>query len=88
MIKITLIPKIKSDRWAGCLNIAFILLMALKSISFIPLPSFFIAAIGIAGFVVGIVAIVKKEISAANFLSTLIGVVILAWIIGEMIYPH
>lgn len=87
-MRITFMPKIKSGRWAGGLSLAFILLMALKSVSFIPLPSFFIAAIGIAGFVVGIVAIVKKEISAANVLSTLIGMVILAWMIGEMIYPH
>ena len=54
-----------------------------------PLPTFAIAAFGIAGFILAIIAIFKnKDKSILNFLPLLVGLIILLWIAAEVIYPH
>ncbi|HOJ11273.1 MAG TPA: hypothetical protein PK733_11860 [Clostridiales bacterium] len=87
-MKITLVPKTALGKWSVILSIAFIVFIALKTQSFFPLPSFSIAALGLAGFVVGIIAIIKKDRALLFFIPILVGLVIILWIAGELIYPH
>ncbi|NMA64554.1 MAG: hypothetical protein GX964_11040 [Syntrophomonadaceae bacterium] len=83
-----MLPKTASGKWAATLSIAFIILMALKMRLPFPLPSFFIAALGLGGFVTGIIALTKKDRTILVFLSILVGLVIIFWIAAELIYPH
>lgn len=81
-------PETLLGKWSVLLGILFIVFITLKMGPGFPLPTFAIAAIGIAGFVTGIISIVKKERSILVFLSVLLGLLIIAWIIGELVYPH
>lgn len=87
-MKFHLFPKTALGKWATGLGISFIIMMAAKMTIRFPLPTFSIAAFGLAGFVVGILALIKKDFSPFIFLSILVGVVITLWILGELIYPH
>ena len=87
-MKINILPKSKLGKWATGLGIAFILMILLKIKSFMPLPTFAIAAIGLAGFICGIMAIIKKERALAIFIPILVGLIITLWIAAEIIYPH
>jgi len=87
-MKINLLPKTASGKWAAILTIAFIILISLKIRHGIHLPTFIIAGLGVAGFVVGIIALVKKDRAIMTFLSILVGLVIFLWIAAEIIYPH
>lgn len=84
-----LLPVTTSGRWSLGLSLAFIVLIAIKIIAFLPLPTFAIALLGLAGFIVGIVAIlIKKDRAILNFVAILVGLVIILWLVGEIIYPH
>lgn len=84
-----LLPKTHTGRWAFGLSVAFIVLIAVKIIAFLPLPTFSIAAIGLGGFIIGIVAIFKnKDRAILTFLAILVGLVIMLWIVLEFIFPH
>jgi len=44
---------------------------------------------GIAGFIIGLIAIVrKKERAILVFLSTAIGFMVLLWVFAEILFPH
>ena len=87
-MKITLVPKSKAGKWAVILSVAFIILMAVKMLFHFILPSMVIAALGLAGFVAGIISVIKKDRAILVFVSILVGAVIILWIAAEIIYPH
>lgn len=88
-MKMSLLPKTHLGKWSVGLSIAFIILIWLKIQFGIHVMTFAIAALGLGGFLMGIVAIMKnKDRSILNFLSILVGLVIIIWIVGEIIYPH
>ena len=90
-MRFTFLPKSTIGKWAVGLSSAFIIFICLKiqnSIS-LPLPTFAIAAIGIAGFILAIIAIFKnKDKAILNLLPFLVGLVILVWIAAELLFPH
>ena len=90
-MRFTFLPKSTIGKWALGLSIFFIIFISLKiqdSIS-LPLPTFAIAAIGLAGFIVAIIAILRnKDKAILNFLPLLVGLVILFWISIELLFPH
>lgn len=88
-MKIALLPKTCLGKWSVGLSIGFIILIWLKIQYSIPIMTFAIAALGLAGFLIGIIAIIKKrDISILNFLPILVGLIIILWIAGEMVSPH
>jgi hypothetical protein len=88
-MKLSILPKTKLGIWADLLGILFIIFITLKiGGPGFPLPTFAIAVIGIAGFVIGIVSVVKKERAILALLPILLGLLIIAWIVGELVYPH
>ncbi|MFA7077871.1 MAG: hypothetical protein WC147_05575 [Syntrophomonas sp.] len=87
-MKIKLWPKTTSGKWAAILSIAFIILISLKIQIGIHPPTFAIASLGVAGFVAGIIAISKKDLSVLVILSILVGLVIISWTAAELFYPH
>jgi hypothetical protein len=61
----------------------------LKMMGALPLPTFAVAALGLAGFIAGIAAIIgKKERVILIFLPILVGFLIIFWTVAEIIYPH
>lgn len=88
-MKIRLWPKSGFGKWSAGLSIFFIILIWLKMQYGIHLMTFAIAALGLAGFLLGIVAIFKnKDRSILIYLSILVGLVIILWIAAELLYPH
>lgn len=88
-MKMSLLPKTHLGKWSVGLSIAFIILIWLKIQFGIHVMTFAIAALGLVGFLMGSVAIVKnKDLSILNFLPILVGSIIIIWIAGEIIYPH
>jgi hypothetical protein len=84
-----LLPKSLPGKWAVGLSLAFIILMAVKILSFLPLPTFAIAALGLAGFMVGIWAVFKnKDRVLLIIIPMLVGIVIILWTAAEFIFPH
>jgi hypothetical protein len=89
MKKISLVPKSRLGIWAAGLSIAFIIFIWLKMQSVNPMSTFFIAALGLAGFFLSITAIIKnKDRAVLTLLPIPVGLIIIIWIIGEMMYPH
>ena len=90
-MRFTFLPKSTIGKWALGLSIFFIILICLKmqnSIS-LPLPTFAIAGIGLAGFTVAIIAIFRnKDKAILNFLPILVGLIIILWIAAELLFPH
>ena len=88
-MKIAFIPKSTPGKWALGLGIAFIILIGLKILGLMPLPTFAIAALGLAGLVTSIVAIFKNgDRAVLTFLPVLVGLIIILWIAAELIFPH
>ncbi len=84
-----LLPGTRASKWAVGLSVAFIVLITVKILAFLPLPTFAVAALGLAGFIMGIVAIFKNKDSAIlTFVAILVGLVIMLWTILEFIFPH
>ncbi len=81
-------PKSTFGKWATGLSLTFILMITLKIFSFLPFPTFAIAALGLLGFICGIVAIIKKDRSVIITIPIFTGLVIILWIAAELIYPH
>ncbi len=76
-------------RWALALTLAFVVLMALKVQTFVPLPSPAIALLGLAGFVLALLALTRRDDRAILIIvPVLIGAVILLWTTGELLFPH
>lgn len=83
------LPKTHAGRWALGLSVAFIVLITVKIIAFLPLPTFAVAALGLVGFIVGIVAIFKnRDRAILTFISILVGLIIVSWTVAELIFPH
>ncbi|MDD2422156.1 MAG: hypothetical protein PHU78_08475, partial [Heliobacteriaceae bacterium] len=72
-MRFALWPKSSLGKAAAVLSIAFIVFIVLKSSTGFPLPTFIIAGIGVAGFVAGLAAIIKRDRSAGAFLAVLVG---------------
>ncbi len=88
-MKMTLIPHDKPGAWAAILAASFVIMIWLKIKGSMPLPTFAIAAIGLAGFFAGIFAIVvRKNRSLLTFMSIPIGLLILVWFTAELIFTH
>jgi membrane associated rhomboid family serine protease len=86
-----ILPKTTLGKWAVGLSIAFIILIGMKIADYIhfPLPTFAIAALGIIGLIIGLLAVFRnKDRAILNFLPILVGVVILLWTAAETIFPH
>lgn len=93
-MKIQLWPKKTAGKWAATLTLFFIASMSIKllgSAMFIrlPLPTPFLAVIGVAGFVMGVISIVKnKDRAFLTLLSIPVGLLIIFWTAAEIVVPH
>ncbi|WP_334115187.1 DUF5050 domain-containing protein [Mesotoga prima] len=77
-MKITFLPRSRLGKWGFFLSLAFILLLfAQIQFSLIPLPVFSVMALGVAGFVLSIIAFIKKDRALGTLLSIIIGAVII-----------
>ena len=84
-----LLPTTKLGKWALWLSVAFIILITIKIVLWLPLPTFVLAALGIAGFIVGMIAIIKdKDRAVLIFVSILVGILIILWTVLEFVFPH
>jgi len=88
-MKRPILPKTKQGTWAAALAIIFIIFILMKMMGLMPLPTFFIAAIGLAGFIMGIIALIRNgERALLNYLPLVAGLIILLWIAAELLFPH
>lgn len=90
-MKIYLWSKKAMGKWAASLTLLFIVLMSLKMFTLgrLPLPTPFIAGLGVIGFISGIVSFVKnKDRSILTILSIPIGLLIIFWVAAEIAFPH
>ncbi len=87
-MKLGFLPKTTPGKWSVGLGIVFIILIWTKIQYSIHMPTFAIAAFGLAGLFTGIAAIFRKDRSVLNFLPILVGLLILLWIAAELIFPH
>lgn len=88
-MKMGILPKGKWAWWAALLGIVFIISIILKMRDAMPLPTFAIAALGLAGFAAGIVAIIMdRDRSFFTYLAVCVGSIIVLWIAAELIFPH
>lgn len=93
-MKMQLYSKTKAGKWAAILTIFFIALMAIKLSALamlirLPLPTPILAVIGVIGFILGIISIVKnKDRFVLTLLAILIGLLIILWTAAEIAYPH
>lgn len=87
-MKRQILSQTPSGKWAGILTLAFIILMALKSIR-LPLPSPVIAVLGVVGFILAVISIIKnKDRSLLTWLAIPVGLIIIFWAGAEIMYPH
>jgi hypothetical protein len=88
-MRFVFLPKTTLGKCSIGLSILFIIFILLKIQGSMPMPTFAIAVFGIAGFIIAIIAIFKKEDKAIlNLLPLLVGLVILLWIAAELMFPH
>jgi hypothetical protein len=93
-MKIQLWPKKTAGKWAATLTLFFIISMSIKLLGLamfirLPLPTPFLAVIGVAGFVIGIISIVKnKDRALLTLLSIPVGLFIIFWTAAEIAVPH
>ncbi len=89
-MKIQIWSKTKVGQSAACFILLFIILMILKFFTYrIPLPTPVIACLGIIGFILGTISVVKnKDRSLLTFLSILIGLLVVLWVVAEILFPH
>ena len=86
--------KTTTGKWAAGLTLAFIVLIALKMVGLgatirQPLPSPVLALMGVVGFIMGLVAIIKyKDRALLTLLSIPVGIIIIAWTLAEIAFPH
>lgn len=103
-MRIYLVPKTLPGKWSAWLIIAFFLLFAVFHLLvtsgqrggatffsnlLLTIPIFLAAICGIAAFFAGLFSVIwRRERSAFVFLSTLIGLFVLAFVLGEVLVPH
>ena len=77
-MKITFLPRSRLGKWGLFLSLAFvILLFAQIQFSLIPLPVFSLLTLGVVGFVLSIIAFVKRDRAVGTLISIIIGAVII-----------
>ncbi len=77
-MKITFLPRSRLGKWGFSLSLAFILLLfAQIQFSLIPLPVFSLLTLGVVGFVLSIIAFVKRDRAVGTLISIIIGAVII-----------
>lgn len=83
-------PQSKEGKWAFGLALAFLALMLLKGgeVISLPLPTPVIALAGYASLILGIVAFVRKDRSYGVLYALAIGILVLAWTLAELLFPH
>jgi len=97
-------PKTVLGKWAIWLIVVFFILFAVFQILvaigqrggekffdnlLLAMPGLLMAITGIGSFFTGIVSIVKnKERAALVFVATAVGLLILLFVLGEIIFPH
>ena len=90
-MKLNFIPKTRLGKWSIGLSIAFIVLIGMKIADYFhfPLPTPAIAALGLMGFILSLIAIFRnKDRAILIFLPVLVGLVIILWTTAEFIFPH
>jgi hypothetical protein len=88
-MKLKIKPGTKMGKWSVGLGIIFIILIWVKIQFFLPVPVFGIAALGLAGFVLGLIALIKnKDRSILLFIPLLVGSIIIIWAAAELMFPH
>jgi len=103
-MKIYFIPKTNLGKWSIRLIIAFLILLGLFFIFIVlgerggdtffsnlklAIPGLLSAISAIAAFFIGLISIIKsKERSVCVFLASLIGFLILLWVLAEILFPH
>ncbi len=93
-MKIQLWSNTTTGKWAAILTLLFIVFMFFKFSALdmpirLPLPTPFIAVIGVAGFIFGVVSMIKnKDRSLLTLLSILVGLLIVFWTAAEIAFPH
>lgn len=86
----SLLPKTKIGQWGFYLSVAFAVLFTLAAgpnIMF--MPAFAIFAFGIAGLVLTIIALIKRDHAWLQLVIALpIGAFVIFWVGGELLFPH
>lgn len=101
---IHLIPKTTPGKWVTNLVVSFFILFGLFYLAiatgqrggegffdnlFLTIPALLAAICAIVAFFVGLISIIKnEERSVLVFLSTLIGLLVLLWVLAEIMFPH
>lgn len=93
-MKIKFWSKSKAGKWSVILTLVFIIVMSLKVSALathirLPFPSPILAVIGVVGFALGIISIVKnKDRALFTLLSIPVGLLIIFWVTAEIAVPH
>ena len=93
-MKIKFWSKAKVGKWSAILTLVFIIVMSLKVSALaihirLPFPSPILAVIGVVGFALGIISIVKnKDRALFTLLSIPVGLLIIFWVAAEIAVPH
>ena len=88
-MRLNVLPKTTLGKWSVGLSIVFIILIWMKMQYSIHVPTFAIAAVGLIGFIMSIIAIFRnKDKAILNFLPILVGLIIILWIAAELLFPH
>ena len=89
-MKIQVISKTKAGKSAAFLTLLFIVLIILKFFTYsIPLPTPVIAGLGVIGFILGTISMIKsKDRSLLTLLSVILGLLVVLWIAAEILFPH
>jgi membrane associated rhomboid family serine protease len=83
-----------AGKWAAALTVFFIASVAIKLLASTmqarqPIPTPILAAIGIAGAVLGVISYVRnKDRTILTLLSIPVGLLIIFWMAAEMAIPH
>lgn len=83
-----------TGKWAAGLTLAFVVLMGIKMTALgatmrLPLPTPILALLGVVGFIMGLIAVIKyKDRALLTLLSIPVGLVIIFWTLAEITFPH
>jgi len=88
-MKIKIWPSTLVGKIATVFALVFIVMISLKMMGLMPLLTFFIAGLGMIGFIAGIVAVFKfKDRTVLTILSLIVGLIIIFWAAAEFLFPH
>lgn len=90
-MKLVWLPKDSAGKWSVVLSVLFVLLMWLKFFALVrlPLPSPAIALLSIAALILGLISIFLHRARAILLvIPMLLGLLVVVWTAGELIYPH